>query len=258
MTVVAMTEHRRASGQFAPGHSGNPAGRPKGARNKTTLLAEALLEEQGEAVVRKLIDTALAGDGAALRFLVDRISPKENARPITLDLAPGAERNLLAVHASTLRAMADGEITPQEALMIGRFLAVGAKLVQLRRTLRKEERTTAAVEVRKVDRGGSLPDQRLYSESAEGAPAEPSRPRPEQVQDATPPVSDLYSATEAAPRPPVATGTCGRDLKAAPPPPVSRLYSASMPSAGRAELYRSTVLARAGAPGFAAPAAIAS
>ena len=34
---------RKQGGRFQPGQSGNPAGKPKGARHKTTLLAEKLI-----------------------------------------------------------------------------------------------------------------------------------------------------------------------------------------------------------------------
>jgi Family of unknown function (DUF5681) len=33
---------------FQPGRSGNPGGRPKGARNKATILAEQLAKRKGE------------------------------------------------------------------------------------------------------------------------------------------------------------------------------------------------------------------
>jgi hypothetical protein len=46
---------------FAPG---NP-GRPKGSRNKATLAAEALLDGEAEALTRKAIELALAGDVTA-------------------------------------------------------------------------------------------------------------------------------------------------------------------------------------------------
>ena len=36
-------EHKKPEHWFKPGQSGNPAGKPKGARNKTTLAIEALL-----------------------------------------------------------------------------------------------------------------------------------------------------------------------------------------------------------------------
>ncbi|MHB2208271.1 DUF5681 domain-containing protein [Methylobacterium sp. CM6257] len=38
---------------FQPGRSGNPAGRPKGARHRTTLAMEALLDGESEALTRK-------------------------------------------------------------------------------------------------------------------------------------------------------------------------------------------------------------
>jgi hypothetical protein len=39
-------------GQFKPGQSGNPRGRPKGARHKATLAAQKLLDGESEALTR--------------------------------------------------------------------------------------------------------------------------------------------------------------------------------------------------------------
>jgi uncharacterized protein DUF5681 len=47
---------------FAPGESGNPNGKPKGARNRATLLAEKLLEGTVEEVTPKLVEQAKQGD----------------------------------------------------------------------------------------------------------------------------------------------------------------------------------------------------
>lgn len=66
---------------------GNP-GRPKGTRNKATLAAEALLEGEAEALTRKAIELALAGDGAALRLCLERIVPVRRGRAVALDLPP--------------------------------------------------------------------------------------------------------------------------------------------------------------------------
>ena len=44
-----------------PFQLGNP-GRPKGARHRTTLAMQALLEGEGEALTRKAVEMALAGD----------------------------------------------------------------------------------------------------------------------------------------------------------------------------------------------------
>jgi len=55
---------RSEDGTFANGN----AGRPKGARNKATQAGLALLEGEGEALTRKAIEMALAGDTTALRL----------------------------------------------------------------------------------------------------------------------------------------------------------------------------------------------
>jgi hypothetical protein len=62
-------------GRFRKGRSGNPKGRPAGARNKATQTAELLLDGEAEALTRRAVELALAGDGMALRLCLERIIP---------------------------------------------------------------------------------------------------------------------------------------------------------------------------------------
>ena len=78
--------------KFAPGQSGNPAGKPKGARNKTTLAIEALLEGEADALTRKAIEMAKDGDGPALRMCLDRLAPPRKDSPVCFDLATNQNR----------------------------------------------------------------------------------------------------------------------------------------------------------------------
>ena len=89
---------------FEPGKSGNPNGRPKGARNRTTALAEGLLDGEAEAITRKLIDKAL-----------DKI-----------------ETAAEALHASSLvlQACAAGDLSPDEALEIMNLISSHIRLVE--------------------------------------------------------------------------------------------------------------------------------
>ena len=41
------------------GQSGNPKGRPRGSRNRVTLVALAAMEEGAEAIARKVVDLAI-------------------------------------------------------------------------------------------------------------------------------------------------------------------------------------------------------
>src|SRR5215470_4174184 len=115
---------RDEKGRFRPGCSGNPAGKRPGTRNRATLLAAALAEGEGEALARIVIDKALRGDAVAARFCVDRLSPRPRGRSISLDLPEGLSPGGMVVAAfnAALRAMAAGEITPDEAVTVARFL----------------------------------------------------------------------------------------------------------------------------------------
>ena len=105
------TAGRTSAGTFA---KGNP-GRPKGARNRATVAAEALLDSEAETLARKAIELALAGDSVALRLCFDRILPPKRPgdRPVEItDLpeSPGdAMSTILATAASGGMLLADAE-----------------------------------------------------------------------------------------------------------------------------------------------------
>jgi len=79
---AANTAGNQRGRPFMKGQSGNPAGKPKGARHRATLAAETLLDGEAEALTRKAIELALAGDPIALRLCLDRILPPRRERPL--------------------------------------------------------------------------------------------------------------------------------------------------------------------------------
>ena len=83
--------------RFRPGQSGNPRGRPKGARNLNTVVAAALGEkvavtENGrrrritklEAAVKQLVNRAASGEARATQLLIQVVQANE-ARPAEPD-----------------------------------------------------------------------------------------------------------------------------------------------------------------------------
>lgn len=83
--AVAPT-NKQAAARFKKGQSGNPAGRPKGSKNKITLMKLALelnlrkqLENDAHEILRKAIELAKAGDQAMIKLLVDKMVPTSKA-----------------------------------------------------------------------------------------------------------------------------------------------------------------------------------
>ena len=120
--------------RFKPGQSGNPAGKPKGTRNKATIAVEQLLEGDAEALTRKVIEKAKEGDLMALRLCLDRIAPVKKDTPVVFDLPVLGTASDAAMAASAiLEAVAGGDLTPGEGT------AVAGLVETFRRTLETEE-----------------------------------------------------------------------------------------------------------------------
>ena len=121
----------KQGGRFKPGQSGNPAGRPLGARHKTTLAVEALLDGEAEALTRKVLEQALQGDGISQRFCLDRIAPARRDAPITFALPSiKSAADTVQASASLLDAVAAGDVTPDEAGRVMALLTAHKALVE--------------------------------------------------------------------------------------------------------------------------------
>ena len=117
--------------RFAPGQSGNPAGKAKGTRNKTTLAIEALLEGEADALARKAIEMAKEGDGPALRMCLDRLAPPRKDAPVCFDLPPiKSVADAVEASSALLSAVAAGDVTPDEASRIMSLLTSHKVLVE--------------------------------------------------------------------------------------------------------------------------------
>ena len=117
--------------QFKKGESGNPAGKPKGARNKATLAVQALFEGEAEAISRKAIELALTGDMTALRLCLERIAPARKDYPVNINLPTiknPADASLAM--SALLTSVAEGEITPNEAGEVAKLVETYIKALE--------------------------------------------------------------------------------------------------------------------------------
>jgi hypothetical protein len=118
---------------FQKGQSGNPDGRPPGARNKATMMAEALLQGEAEAITRSAIERAKAGDMAALRMCLDRLAPPCRHRTIVFELPPLASAaDAVSATAAITAAVAAGELTPSEAGELFKLVDGFARMLEAR------------------------------------------------------------------------------------------------------------------------------
>jgi hypothetical protein len=129
--MAANTARNQRGRPFVKGQSGCPRGKPKGARHRTTLAAEALLDGEAEALTRKAIEMALSGDSTALRLCLDRILPPRRERPVTFRLPRlGGAENAVGAMAAITSAVATGEITPGEAAELSKLVEAYLKALE--------------------------------------------------------------------------------------------------------------------------------
>ena len=128
----ATKQRRRGTGRpFQPGQSGNPSGKPKGARHRTTLLAEQLFEGEAATITRKVIERAKRGDMTALRLCLDRIVPPRRERAVRFKLPVLSSASGAAAAVSEIvKSVAAGELTPAEAAELVRLLETYVKLIE--------------------------------------------------------------------------------------------------------------------------------
>jgi|SRR6266446_2295016 len=131
---------------FQKGESGNPAGRPRGSRNRATLLMESLLADDAEAIGRKAIEMAKQGDMAAIRLCMDRLSPPRKGEPVAFELPPlDKPADSVAAAATIVAAVAAGELTPSEGADLAKVIDIYVRAIETKafdERLTKIEATT--------------------------------------------------------------------------------------------------------------------
>lgn len=126
---------------WKPGQSGNPMGKPTGARNKATMAVLALMETGAEDITRAVIEAARGGDLSAARLVLDRLVPPSKERPITVNLpATDTAEGIDKASQAVLDAAACGELLLGEAQALAGIIEGRRKSME---TLELEQRIAA-------------------------------------------------------------------------------------------------------------------
>ncbi|MDO4768982.1 MAG: DUF5681 domain-containing protein [Brachymonas sp.] len=102
---------------WQPGQSGNPAGRPKGSKNRKTLLAEEL-QKDGSDLARAIKEAALAGDTSAMNLWAQRLEPPLRARAAAVGFELDPEKPLHEQAQQVLAAVSEGRVDPETGRML--------------------------------------------------------------------------------------------------------------------------------------------
>jgi uncharacterized protein YceH (UPF0502 family) len=133
---------------FQKGQSGNPAGKLRGTRNRTSVLIEELLLGEAKPVTEKVIELAKAGDMVAIKLVLDRLAPPRRDQPIRIRLprlrsAADAAKAMSVIAAAT----ASGRVTPDEGAGLARLMEAYVKTSEAAEL----EQRVAALEERMVN-----------------------------------------------------------------------------------------------------------
>jgi hypothetical protein len=132
MAETTKSKQRGAGRPFQPGVSGNPYGRPKGALNKTTIILQQLIDDEGMLVIKKALELAKGGDGTALRLIMDRLIPPRKDKAIEFKLPKiynGQDASVAM--AQVIEGVSAGELTPQEGDSLAKLIESATRLVEI-------------------------------------------------------------------------------------------------------------------------------
>lgn len=117
--------------KFRRGQSGNPNGKPKGARNKSTIAAEALLAGSLEGICKKIEEEALGGNMLAAKMVLERFLPVRKDRVVRVDMPQiKTSKDVLCAIECIVTAVARGEISPSEGESLSRTLETYSKALE--------------------------------------------------------------------------------------------------------------------------------
>jgi len=127
--LLSDEERARRATRGRPFANGNP-GRKPGSKNRSTLVAEALLSDEKDELLRKAIELAKAGDVQMLKFLLERTLPKERSVRVELPLTDG-DFDAVATMEAILVAATTGQILPSEASELASIVAAYARTLDI-------------------------------------------------------------------------------------------------------------------------------
>jgi hypothetical protein len=135
------SERKQARGRWPRGTSGNPAGKPKGARHTALLALDALGAANARDVLASVVGAAKAGDMRAADILLRRLWPERKGRPVALDLPPMASAaDIVGALGAVAGAVAAGDLSPEEGQAVAAIMEAQRRAIETAELAARVER----------------------------------------------------------------------------------------------------------------------
>jgi hypothetical protein len=109
---------------FQKGQSGNPAGRPRGSRNRKMIILQQMLDDDGQAILEQAMKMAKEGNVFALRLCMERLLPKRRHEPLECELPPISKAaDTVVAMGEIASAVGIGDVAPAEAAALAKVVA---------------------------------------------------------------------------------------------------------------------------------------
>jgi Family of unknown function (DUF5681) len=149
-TLPENTGPKQARGRWKPGASGNPAGKPPGARHAALVALDAIGAEAGTEIMAAVVTAAKGGDMRAADILLRRLWPERKGRPVQMHLpAIMTAGDIVAALGAVADAVAAAELSPEEGAAVAGIFESQRKAIE---TVELEQRIAALEQSREAPR----------------------------------------------------------------------------------------------------------
>jgi hypothetical protein len=146
------SEDRDEQGRLTKGNRG----RPKGSRNKRSVLVEQMMHCDLEQIVATCLRLAKGGDMAAIREVLVRVAPVRKGAPVAVEMPLiRSVTDVPAALAKLAEHVADGSLSPEEAAAIAALLERYVDAFEAIDLVKRVEALEVQYEAALQDRSGS-------------------------------------------------------------------------------------------------------
>ena len=118
-------------GGWQPGQSGNPAGKPKGARHAALVALDAIGADGAAEIMAAVVRAAHGGDMRAADILLRRLWPERKGRPVAFPLPElRTAADVVAALGAVVQAVAHGDLSPEEGLGVAGLMELHRKAIE--------------------------------------------------------------------------------------------------------------------------------